>query len=274
MDSRSSARPARCSRRSRRPCSSPAAARATTGPGRTRSPPRSAQLGPGFVDRGAARPGVDDHAASRVVGRRPPVEGYRVVLLTAGDDPQTKTLADAVKAWADAGAREPQDRRRRRPRQARPEHQRRRSTWRPIWSSRVGNGLVDPLALVTANHLDQQFLVVGAELAEPTANVTAADWIGASFRGEGLGMPSSYDPASFTPQRAGRASAGRCRGRAQRPHRHRDPGHLDGRAPLGAPSRLCATVTGLSPAVNPAPPRPLEGSPRLSAVERTEGVRA
>lgn len=44
-----------------------------------------------------------------------------------------------------------------------------------------------------------------AELAEPTANVTAADWPGASFRGEGLGMPSTYDPASFTPDRAAAA---------------------------------------------------------------------
>jgi hypothetical protein len=69
----------------------------------------------------------------------------------------------------------------------------------------TGNDLVDPLALVTANHLDQQFLVLGAELAEPTANVTAADWLGASFRGEGLGMPSAYDPASFTHERAARA---------------------------------------------------------------------
>jgi hypothetical protein len=69
----------------------------------------------------------------------------------------------------------------------------------------VGNSLVDPLALVTANHLDQQFLVIGAEVAEPTENVTAADWTGASFRGEGLGLPSAYDPASFTPERAGRA---------------------------------------------------------------------
>ena len=56
--------------------------------------------------------------------------------------------------------------------------------------------------MVTANHLDQQFLVVGAELAEPTHNVTAADWTGASFRGEGLGTSSTYDPASFTPERA------------------------------------------------------------------------
>jgi hypothetical protein len=55
------------------------------------------------------------------------------------------------------------------------------------------------------NPLDQQFLIVGAELAEPTGNVTAADWTGASFRGEGLGVPSTYDPASFTPERAGRA---------------------------------------------------------------------
>ena len=69
----------------------------------------------------------------------------------------------------------------------------------------AGNHLVDPLALVTPNHLDQQFLVLGAELAEPTENVTATDWIGASFRGEGLGMPSAYDPATFTPERAARA---------------------------------------------------------------------
>ena len=31
----------------------------------------------------------------------------------------------------------------------------------------AGNGLVDPLALVTASHLDQQFLVIGAELPSP-----------------------------------------------------------------------------------------------------------
>jgi uncharacterized protein YcbX len=40
----------------------------------------------------------------------------------------------------------------------------------------AGNALVDALALVTASHLDQQFLVVGAQLPEPTVNVTAAVW--------------------------------------------------------------------------------------------------
>ncbi|WP_235002128.1 type 1 periplasmic-binding domain-containing protein [Actinacidiphila paucisporea] len=72
---------------------------------------------------------------------------------------------------------------------------------RPDLIVSAGNDLVDPLATVTPNHLSQQFLVVGAELAEPTQNVTAVDWSGASFRGEGLGMSSTYDPASFTTER-------------------------------------------------------------------------
>ncbi|GIH17244.1 hypothetical protein [Rugosimonospora africana] len=59
--------------------------------------------------------------------------------------------------------------------------------------------------LVTPSHLPQQFLVVGAELAEPTSNVTAVDWSGASFRGEGLGMCSAYDPGSFTAERCASA---------------------------------------------------------------------
>jgi hypothetical protein len=65
--------------------------------------------------------------------------------------------------------------------------------------------LVDPLALVTASNLQTQFLVVGAKVAEPTDNITAADWSGASFRGEGLGQSSEHDPKSFTTERAGRA---------------------------------------------------------------------
>ena len=76
---------------------------------------------------------------------------------------------------------------------------------RPDLIVSAGNDLVDPLAMVTPNHLSQQFLVVGAELAEPTHNVTAVDWSGASFRGEGLGMSSTYDPDSFTAERCAAA---------------------------------------------------------------------
>jgi hypothetical protein len=127
-----------------------------------------------------------------------------VVLLTAGSDPQTKVLVKAVTEWADE------------------EHVSLKTITasehsqfipritealdlKPDLVISAGNDLIDPLAMVTPNHLDQQFLVVGAELAEPTANVTAADWTGASFRGEGLGMSSTYDPASFTPARAAAA---------------------------------------------------------------------
>jgi len=70
----------------------------------------------------------------------------------------------------------------------------------------AGNALVDALALVTASHLDQQFLVVGAQLPEPTVNVTAAIWRGASSRGwEVPNMALSFDQDAFTPEHAGAA---------------------------------------------------------------------
>lgn len=133
-----------------------------------------------------------------------PRDGYRVVLLTRGDDAPTRTVADAVRAWADA---EGVDLRVIEP--ATPDD------LVPSIAEAVGMGpdlvisagedLVDPLAVVSASHLDTEFLVVGAEIAEPTGNVTAVDWTGASFRGEGLGSASDHDPATFTPERADRA---------------------------------------------------------------------
>jgi hypothetical protein len=162
-------------------------------------------LGAGFVDAKAPP------APEATVTPRPgswdgvrPSKGYRVVLLRAGDDRPTRTLADAVTGWADdvdaslktVDAKDPGKL---------VESITEAMALKPDLIISVGNSLVDPLALVTANHLDQQFLVVGAEVAEPTANVTAADWTGASFRGEGLGLPSAYDPNSFTSERAGRA---------------------------------------------------------------------
>jgi hypothetical protein len=69
----------------------------------------------------------------------------------------------------------------------------------------VGDSLVDAMALVTASAPERRFLILGGEIAEPTVNVTAVDWVGAGFRGEGLGQAPTYDPASFTPERADRA---------------------------------------------------------------------
>ncbi|GIF24748.1 hypothetical protein BJ973_008227 [Actinoplanes tereljensis] len=157
-------------------------------------------LGPGFVDPSAApspeatitpSPGSWDSVH--------PPEGYRVVLLTSGDDAPTKALVTAVREWAKA---EDADLRT----VTAPAHDPIPSITKALGMNAdlivsAGNELIDPLAIVTANHLSQHFLVVGAEIAEPTANVTAVDWSGASFRGEGLGMSSTYDAASFTAER-------------------------------------------------------------------------
>jgi hypothetical protein len=131
-----------------------------------------------------------------------PPRGYRVVLLTTGDDPATTTLVTRVKHWAKA------------------EHVSLNTIavseaddfvdaiveaidLEPDLVISAGHALVDPLALVTASHLDQQFLVVGAQLPEPTVNVTAAIWRGASSRGrEVADTASSFDPDAFTSERA------------------------------------------------------------------------
>ncbi|MFI5706630.1 hypothetical protein [Kribbella sp. NPDC051620] len=159
-------------------------------------------LGAGFVP--SAKPSPEATITPRPGswdGVHPPKD-YRVVLLTAGDDPQTKTLVTAVEEWAkqeDASLKtvKASGNYIARIGEALDLH--------PDLIVAAGNNLVDPLAMVTPNHLEQQFLVVGAELAEPTGNVTAADWTGASFRGEGLGASSTYNPSTFTPARAAAA---------------------------------------------------------------------
>jgi len=131
-----------------------------------------------------------------------PSPGMRVVLLTAGDDEPTRALASAVQRWAsDEGV------------DLRTVEADGDLTggivsamgMDPDLIVSAGNDLVDPLATVSPNHLGQQFLVIGAEIPEPTYNVTSVDWAGASFRGEGLGGASVFDPASFTPERCGDA---------------------------------------------------------------------
>lgn len=162
-------------------------------------------LGAGFVSR--------EHppAPEATITPRPgswdgvrPSKGYRVVLLRAGSDAPTRTLAGAVTGWAGEVDASLKTVTAARPADYVPSIVK-AMRLRPDLIIAVGNALVDPLALVTANHLAQPFLVVGAELAEPTVNVTAADWRGATFRGEGLDLASAYDPATFTPDRAGRA---------------------------------------------------------------------
>jgi hypothetical protein len=163
------------------------------------------ELGPGFYD--AATPPAPESTISPAPGSwsavHPP-EGYSVVLLTHGDDAQTRTLESAVRTWAaDEGVAlqtlvpASDDTLLSTTTQA--------IERKPDLIISVGNGMVDALAAITPSTLSQLFLVVGAELAEPTSNVTAVDWTGAGYRGEGLGTPTDYDPATFTPERADRA---------------------------------------------------------------------
>ncbi|MGI5224951.1 hypothetical protein [Actinoallomurus sp. CA-142502] len=162
-------------------------------------------LGPGFSDPArspAPESTITPRAGSWDAAR--PSKGYRVVLLTAGQDAQTRTLTDAVRKWAKEEHVSLKTVTAAKPDQYVPSISRAMNLAPDLIVS-AGNDLVDALATVTPNHLDRKFLVIGAELAEPTANVTAADWTGASFRGEGLGMSSNYDPATFTPARAGHA---------------------------------------------------------------------
>ncbi|WP_229384603.1 hypothetical protein [Microbacterium allomyrinae] len=153
---------------------------------------------PGFVPATAPSPEATVMPASGSWDDVRPSPGYRVVLLTSGDDDATTALTTAVEQWASetdvdlrtvsadddaiTGIVHAMD-------------------MKPELIVSVGEGLIDALAMVTPNHLDIPFLILGAELAEPTYNVTSVDWTGAGFRGEGLGTATHFDETSFTPER-------------------------------------------------------------------------
>ncbi|MCI0158004.1 BMP family ABC transporter substrate-binding protein [Leifsonia shinshuensis] len=133
-------------------------------------------------------------------GVEPPA-GYTVVVVSAGADSATSTLVSGVTRWA---------------RQrgvtvtaltARGDDEVEDQLLRAIETSPdlvigAGPDVVDVFSLTTAQHLHQQFLIVGAELPEPTANVTSVIWAGASFRGTGISQDGDIDPTAVTARRA------------------------------------------------------------------------
>ncbi|WP_029136349.1 hypothetical protein [Nakamurella lactea] len=181
------------------------AGNARTGANASTSPLPHATVGQDFYD--AQNPPPPEGTITPSAGswdRVHPPKGYRAVLLSMGTDGPTTTLVTAIDEWAGQEGVDLQH-------ITVPDHHQIIDKATQAIDLRLdlvivaGNDLIDPMALITAAHLQQNFLVVGAELAEPTHNVTAADWTGASFRGEGLGASSTYDPTSFTPERAARA---------------------------------------------------------------------
>ncbi|GAB3596902.1 hypothetical protein GCM10027408_07210 [Microbacterium tumbae] len=71
----------------------------------------------------------------------------------------------------------------------------------------LGEGVADVFNYETPKLLSQQILIVGAQLFEPTANVTAVIWEGATSRGSEVGPDGPLDPASVTAQRGADALA-------------------------------------------------------------------
>jgi len=184
--------------------------------GRSRdSVPRAeGRLQPGFH-----APALDAHFSGQVVEPDPetwtdvrPSSEYRVLVLADGRDehtprdPQVAILVDAVQRWAG-------------------EEDRVKLTIQYLSDPyayidmidraamagdadlivTAGNRLVDPVAVVSANHAGeepQQFLVLGSEVAEPTHNIAASDWQGSAYLGEGVRESDYYDAAAVTAPRA------------------------------------------------------------------------
>ena len=69
----------------------------------------------------------------------------------------------------------------------------------------LGAGVVDLFSFETAQRLDRQFLLVGAQLAEPTDNVTAVIWDGATSRGSAASPDGEIDDARV-PESVGEAA--------------------------------------------------------------------
>jgi hypothetical protein len=126
-----------------------------------------------------------------------PPDGYSAVLITTGQDVASTTVATAVQQWATGQgvdltvlAAASDD-----------EVEARINEAVALDVDLVfgaGTGVIDVFALLTAQHLGQDFLVIGAELPEPTENVTSVTWPGATFRGSGLGTSGDLDPATTT----------------------------------------------------------------------------
>lgn len=133
---------------------------------------------------------------------------YRVIAVSSAGDPTADVIADAAAQWADENGaafelRVGADA------DGIEEQLVAAADARPDLVIGLGAGVVDVFALSTSQLLDQEFLVIGAKLAEPTENVTSVVWPGAGFRGTGITPESDADPSAATPERVGEAmSAG------------------------------------------------------------------
>ncbi|WP_020014354.1 BMP family ABC transporter substrate-binding protein [Promicromonospora sukumoe] len=123
--------------------------------------------------------------------------GFSIVVVARGDDASTATLTGAVEHYAETHGADltvlP----------ARDDDEVEQRIDEAVAAASdlvvgVGDGVVDVFSLITAQYLETDFLLVGAQLPEPTHNVTAVVWPGAEFRGTGLGN-DAVRPNAVTP---------------------------------------------------------------------------
>jgi predicted small lipoprotein YifL len=162
-------------------------------------------LGPGFVTPTAPPPpgGTMTPSPRSWTGVHVPA-GYTAALLSTDDSQPARNLATAVKRWASRNAVDLTVVAAHDPTSYLADIQKAVDLHTDLVIS-AGDALAEPLAVVTSSWLDQRFLLLGAELAEPTYNVTAAVWPGTSARGGGSGSAWQHDASTFTAERAGRA---------------------------------------------------------------------
>jgi len=150
-----------------------------------------AALGEGFLgDAGTPSPGATIVPETGSWNGVTPPAGYRAILLATDGDPASDAVTASVEDWAERSGVEltvmtatdtiDMDDRFDEAVAATPD-----------LVIGAGGGAVDTFAYLTSQSLAQQFLVVGAQLAEPTDNVTAVIWPGATFRGTNLGEPET-----------------------------------------------------------------------------------
>lgn len=157
------------------------------------------ELGQGFWPEQAPAPGQTVSPSPGSWQSVHPAAGYRVLLLVQGTDSATQTLVGSVTNWAKD---ESVDLRRVDAVDDPVDDIDQAVTAHADLIITAGNSLVDALSLVTASHLEQQFLLLGTELPEPTSNVTAVTWTGASYRGNSVDSGSAFAPETFTQTRA------------------------------------------------------------------------
>lgn len=143
----------------------------------------------------------------RIIEATPPtsvsgLDGYRIAAVVPDASAASVTLLSAARAVASANGADlrefPVDEKDEDPVGAALDHA---LGTRPDLIVGLGDGVVDVFSFESAQRLDQQFLVVGAQLAEPTGNVTAVVWDGATSRGSAAGSDGELTDASITEDR-------------------------------------------------------------------------